>query len=292
MPIETSVRQRYESEDISVMLMEHQWTQGCAHSEINNRHVLHWRCSEPRQELRSSLAREGMAANGYIGRLLFIPAGIDFQTQPHPHAGASKVFRLYFGSSGPQRPDLPNSWRSADLNRCFNVGRERLDLLFRYLSAEVAYPSFGSTEIVRSLCGATFVELMRHFRLLPKRQGLTPTEGRFGTRDISRITDYIRSSDQEKVTIANIASEFGMSAGHMSRIFKATTGNTICNYISQITACRARDLLAGSDMSLKEIAYALGFSDVSAFSRAYFKETGERPGSYRASCRAEQTAVS
>lgn len=90
-------------------------------------------------------------------------------------------------------------------------------------------------------------------------------------RDLQRVSDY--------------ASRLAVSAGHLSEVVKALTGKPAITYIHDRIILEARRLLVHSDDGLKEIAFELGFSDASYFSRFFKRETGTTPMAYRSSIR-------
>jgi AraC family transcriptional regulator, transcriptional activator of pobA len=51
--------------------------------------------------------------------------------------------------------------------------------------------------------------------------------------------------------------------------------------VAQRTQLEAKRLLVHSEMSISEIAYALGYEDPSYFARSFRREAGKAPGSFR-----------
>ena len=68
-----------------------------------------------------------------------------------------------------------------------------------------------------------------------------------------------------------------MSATQLNRKMKALTGETPMSFIRKVRLHRAKELLQNTQLTVAEIAYDVGFSDPSYFSRAFKKEFGERP---------------
>jgi signal transduction histidine kinase/ligand-binding sensor domain-containing protein/AraC-like DNA-binding protein len=106
----------------------------------------------------------------------------------------------------------------------------------------------------------------------------------------------LRSSDQvlyEKVikiineNIANpdlnvemLASNVGMSRVHMHRKLKELTGQSARDFIRSIRLKQAADLLAGNKLSVSEVMYALGFTNLSHFSNSFKEFYGMSPKEY------------
>lgn len=76
-----------------------------------------------------------------------------------------------------------------------------------------------------------------------------------------------------------------LSAGHLSEMVKAQSGKPAIKHIHERLVLEARRLLFYTPDSLKEIAFDLGFSDASYFSRFFRRETGLAPAEYRSSTR-------
>ena len=94
---------------------------------------------------------------------------------------------------------------------------------------------------------------------------------------------YVASCLSGDLTSQTVASHFGVSREHMSRIFHQYFGIT---YQSYVVSCRieaARRLLAGTEArSLLNIALAAGFQSHSNFSRVFRKHEGITPAQFRA----------
>lgn len=100
-------------------------------------------------------------------------------------------------------------------------------------------------------------------------------------RVVERVKRTIRERSHEDLSLERIAAEEGVSPFHLSRLFKEETG---VNYIDFLTACRmekARALLGNPALSLKQIAYEVGYRDPNYFSRVFKRTTGVSPRDYR-----------
>jgi len=73
----------------------------------------------------------------------------------------------------------------------------------------------------------------------------------------------------------------GLSLYHFAREFKRSTGMTPHNYLSRKRVERAQEMLARTDLSLSEIAIAVGLFDQSHLARHFRQILGLTPGEYR-----------
>jgi transcriptional regulator GlxA family with amidase domain len=110
------------------------------------------------------------------------------------------------------------------------------------------------------------------------RGGLPPRARR-------RVRDYIAAHLNEKITNTALAEVAGLSTCHFARVFKQTEGMSPHQYVLHCRIKRAKELLAGTEMPLSEIAIAAGFSDQSHYTRCFREIIGVTPGDYRWSTR-------
>jgi AraC-like DNA-binding protein len=80
---------------------------------------------------------------------------------------------------------------------------------------------------------------------------------------------------------AEVCRAVGVSARTLRRRFPAATGMTWSRYVVQSRLLRAMALLAEPGPTVLDVATAVGFESVSAFTRAFRRATGETPTAYR-----------
>ena len=166
---------------------------------------------------------------------------------------------------------------------CLDLRNADLDYAVRRLAREMLEPGMASSILAESLGVAMAVDIVRHFgdsRVADDqdvRGGLSP--GR-----LRQIREYIESFSEGSPTLADVAAQCGVSVAHLRRMYKATTGQTLHDFIENIRVARAKAMLLDSNLSLKVISYRLGFCHPSAFSFAFKKAVGESPRSYRNRC--------
>lgn len=101
------------------------------------------------------------------------------------------------------------------------------------------------------------------------------------SRLIYECRQYIDEHYEENLTVSEISRHIGVSLSYLSRVFKASTGNTIINYINEKKIEKAKDYLANTDMKIYEIADKLGFENTTYFSYFFKKYTGMSPKDYK-----------
>ena len=115
-----------------------------------------------------------------------------------------------------------------------------------------------------------FCEKVRLFRLADT-----------GNPHVEKVRRYIRTHLSQNITIDDICAEVNVSRYHLSRIFKASTGETINHYLVNERIKAAEDLLKNSEQSVSAIASLLQFCDESYFIATFKKYAGMTPGEYR-----------
>jgi len=98
---------------------------------------------------------------------------------------------------------------------------------------------------------------------------------------VARAQEYILENINRELSVNDIADALLVSREHLTRVFQAQTGMTPKAYILSRKMNLACDLLMSSQLSCKEIAERVGFSDPTSFSRAFRRLTEMAPGELR-----------
>ncbi len=92
---------------------------------------------------------------------------------------------------------------------------------------------------------------------------------------------YVQQHLDEKITLEQVAELCSMSRSWFSRTFRSEHGITFQEYLVQQRIHRAVYLLRESDLQVTQIALAVGFSDLSYFSRTFKRHVGVLPTGFR-----------
>lgn len=82
-------------------------------------------------------------------------------------------------------------------------------------------------------------------------------------------------------SIQFLAEKVHLSPNYLSDVLRKETGRSAKDHINDFLVEKAKNLLAGSDQSVSEIAYSLGFNYPHYFSRLFKNKTGMTPQGYR-----------
>jgi len=108
----------------------------------------------------------------------------------------------------------------------------------------------------------------------------------------SQLVDAIKTLVIEKVhhsnsvdetinTSAYLSDKLGFDYSYLSKLFSAVVGITIEKYIIHQRIERAKELLAYNELSLKEIAFQMGYSSTQHLSSQFKKVTGLTPSHFK-----------
>lgn len=105
--------------------------------------------------------------------------------------------------------------------------------------------------------------------------------GRLSQRALRRVEEFIDANLDKGISLRDLTAIAGLPLDAFTRRFKATTGQTPYAYVLSRRVSRAEALLSDCDMSLSEIALALGFSSQSHFTSTFRRVRGATPRAWR-----------
>ncbi len=101
-------------------------------------------------------------------------------------------------------------------------------------------------------------------------------------RFIARIHEVITTNlSDERFGVEGLCTDLGMSRSQLYRKFKALYEKGIRNYLITFRLHAAKQLLKESDLSVTQVAYEVGFKNLSHFSRKFRSVHGVTPGHFR-----------
>ena len=174
------------------------------------------------------------------------------------------------------------------MKECF-VGIQRLlaDLLSALESLgvhhsqvpEVASDPFGRLTEMKTLedIERWFCELQLSARAVLARQQRQQSAAK-----AVEAEDYIQAHYAEpELSLTALCRVLSISKSYFSPMFKAHTGMTFVEYLTNLRMDRAKELLILTDMKGYEVAERVGFTDAHYFSLTFRKQTGVSPTEYR-----------
>ena len=107
-------------------------------------------------------------------------------------------------------------------------------------------------------------------------------------RIVREAMAYIHQRYGERLSREQIAAAVAVGARHLTRAFQQELAMSPMTYLLRYRINQARLLLAGQDISVAEVARAVGFGSEFHFNRIFRREAGVSPGAYRRGARADR----
>ena len=146
------------------------------------------------------------------------------------------------------------------------------------LDASISDTEFGAELMRGTLLAQLMVQLNRIMQRDSSRENTTAEQ----CGKISAALSYINENITGKLSVDELAAMCYLSRYHFMRLFKQQTGCTVHNYIRQKRLVLAARLIR-EGMSASSAAAECGFTDYSAFHRAFSQTFGVSPGKIKGS---------
>lgn len=107
----------------------------------------------------------------------------------------------------------------------------------------------------------------------------------FTGKPIEKVIDdakfYIRQNIDTTIDMKELAASLNIGYSYFRKLFKTNTGLSPHQYCLDLKILRAKEQILTTKLSIKEIAYNLGFESIHYFSRLYKNKTGMSPSDLR-----------
>lgn len=99
---------------------------------------------------------------------------------------------------------------------------------------------------------------------------------------IDKAIEYIKDNYwKSKFNVTSIVNYINIDRSYLFRLFKKTTGMSMVNYLTELRIQKACNFLSMTDLSIKSVAYSVGYEDPLYFSRIFRKIMLVSPSDYR-----------
>lgn len=123
------------------------------------------------------------------------------------------------------------------------------------------------------------IHLLRNYFVV-KYKVREPRKG-LSSKQVQHIRDYIYANLHQSISLKELAELVNISEYHFSRLFKQATGKSPYQYVLACKMDKAKNLLLSRNISIKQVAIAVGYSSESHFNKAFKKFCGANPVEYR-----------
>ena len=101
-------------------------------------------------------------------------------------------------------------------------------------------------------------------------------------RRIRRVRSVLDSEYRDPPSVEELAGRVGLSTSRLAHLFRDEVGMSVQSYIVERRLLMAAMLIVQSDERISQIAYRVGFNDVSNFNHSFKRRFAMSPREYRA----------
>ncbi|MCI9271414.1 MAG: AraC family transcriptional regulator [Dorea sp.] len=177
----------------------------------------------------------------------------------------------------------------AEARHCFDC---RLDDPYLQNMPQKKEEAFGSEQLIRLYLEQFLIHLARRYESKGKTafaavsSNTKATKARSDLDIYSRVTEYMETHPDSKLTIEQICRDNLVSRSHLQKIFKQQCNLGIIEYFSHMKIRLAKEMIRTQHMNFTQISEALGYASIHYFSRQFKKITGMTPSEYASSIKA------
>ncbi|MES2690789.1 MAG: helix-turn-helix transcriptional regulator [Bacteroidota bacterium] len=171
-----------------------------------------------------------------------------------------------------------SSWQNHPVIYLDRQAGKNIEPLFeRIIKESQQEDSLLKFQTLVALIDLVYLDLSRHYKTHSVRQ----VQSSVYQQKTEAFKQLIDASYKSIRSPSEYAGMLNISARHLNRIVKETLGKTSIELIADRIMLEAKRVLTLSDRSTKEIAFDLGFDDVSYFIRFFKKHSKETPASFQ-----------
>ena len=212
-----------------------------------------------------------------MGNIVLVPPGMPIRVR----ADAVPPRRL-LNCTLPIRGEIGSIDAQSRLEQFMNVQNGSVRGALQRIVTELQNPGFAAGPIVEGLG----IYLAGELANILAENGKAIRSGGLAPWQMKRIDEFLKDGNWD-CRISDLAGLCGISARHLMRAFRQSTGRSLADYIAAVRADHARTLLQDERLSISDIARALRFSRPAGFTTAFRRMTGLTPSAYRQFQRAQ-----
>ncbi|RUT67846.1 AraC family transcriptional regulator [Flavobacterium cupreum] len=117
--------------------------------------------------------------------------------------------------------------------------------------------------------------------LFKRENQTTHALNQIDVQKIYKVRDLILNDIAAPPVIKELASQIGMSESKFKRLFKQIFGDSLFSYYQKFRMKEAARLLKENKMTVSEVGFKMGFSNLSHFAKAFEEHIGTKPKSFQ-----------
>lgn len=131
---------------------------------------------------------------------------------------------------------------------------------------------------------SVFISLLELLVRRDSQKTLSLQPGRLQEREEGRMNSIVAFTFREsrrKIYLEEVARLANLSTEAFCRYFKLHTGKTYINFLNEVRVSNACQSLIQKELSIQQVSYQTGFTNISNFNRIFKKLTGKTPLTFR-----------
>ncbi|MBK8502873.1 MAG: helix-turn-helix domain-containing protein [Saprospiraceae bacterium] len=153
----------------------------------------------------------------------------------------------------------------------------RLLTLLAFIYAEFTDKKEGHQEVIRANLSIFFIELARH----RQQRSAANNVSQYMQERLDRFTELLETHVATHKEVSHYADMLHLSTYQLNAITKAALGKTVSELIDEYIILESKRYLLATSNLVNQVAFLLGYEDVSYFIRFFKKHTGHTPVVFR-----------
>lgn len=215
------------------------------------------------------------------GRLILIPAGVKIRLRTPPGASLRMLF-CHFDCLLKGKP-LRDTARFVDARNLTLTlpGLPSISLIGEVDTGVLAqkllrFRNLPDDDLAQLSHTILLMDVFRHLRATRK----SPRDSLAAER-LEKAIHYLESRLDHDISLRELARHAAISPETLGRLFRAHYQTSPMQYLMGLRLCRARDLLQSRRLNISEVGFACGFNSIQYFSRAFRRQYGMSPQTFR-----------
>ncbi len=170
--------------------------------------------------------------------------------------------------------------KASNKNLC-QLNAQAIEKLYAILTSifkEYTEQQEGHKEVIKANLGIFFIELIRHRQ---HKKDLPAKNMLYAQERVEEFLELLETYIFEHKEVSYYAEKLNLSSYQLNTITKTTLGKKCSELINEHIILESKRYLLATSNQVNQIAYHLGYEDVSYFIRFFKKHTGYSPESFR-----------
>ncbi len=156
----------------------------------------------------------------------------------------------------------------------------RMERIFAAIKEEYERKAGYSMRVIASYLQCLLVEINRSYKKKNLSRGKIRRQVHL-KEIVSKSIEFVETHFTEEINLTRVADEVGVSPSYLSSEFKKDTGISFIDYISVQRIQMAKEYLETTDLPVTDIAFRIGYKNVTHFNLVFKKIVGKSPTKFR-----------